>query len=163
LVRQRKKISIDHRFMPDKTEFIQDFDFITSNSFKSEKDMCQFVFRKIEPFIADYYSDKVISKKKESKIFYSGGKIDIFVEGKRQNYIIECKNHRDGVVRSSGIDQLLAYGVEFFNAKKPHKLILIDNCLFFSISEAIHCYNLPIDYYFVDRTRFCCVITSEKK
>lgn len=124
-----------------------------NNDFAKEKDLQLFIGENIEQFTKEVLEDNYVSHELEKPIVKlrrfgpRGKRIDIYIKGTEQDYIVELKNPKYLSEVKSGIGQLLGYGLSFKNAK----MILVSTKFDLETGQMIKHYNLPIDYYYFSK------------
>lgn len=128
-----------------------------NKDFINEKDVQTHIFGQIESFIDYFYNDIVLYKYLEYPIIEKrrlskSKRIDIFVIGKRNHYIIEIKNPTAYCENVYAIGQILDYCSSYENKDKTIN-ILITTSYDVNISRTITEYKLPIDLFYVEKER----------
>jgi len=124
-----------------------------NNDFAKEKDLQFFIGENIEEFTKEVLGDIYISHQMEKptvtirRFGPRGKRVDIYIKGKEQDYVVELKNPKHLSEVKSGIGQLLGYGLSFKNAK----MILVSTKFDLETGQMIKYYNLPIDYYYFSK------------
>lgn len=130
-------------------------DRVIFDDFQSESDMVDYIIRNIDNFASIHLNDKIVSFEVDKDIAKQaircprGRRIDIFIQGEKGVYVIECKNSKNTSSTRAGIGQLLDYGREFLDPKK--ELILISNTYDSNTAKTIEYYNLPIRYLIINK------------
>lgn len=128
---------------------------IKTVDFVKENNLVDYIICNIECFARDILRDTVISYEKEKPIddfrrFGARGKrVDLYILGKRKEYIIEFKNPKYKSECRSAIGQILDYGREFSDSKK--ELIIITTFFDLDTAKTIEYYNLPIRYIYLSK------------
>jgi hypothetical protein len=126
---------------------------LKTDAFNKESDLSQYLQDNIESFCSDLLEDEYISheaeKAQEKQITLQPRRkrLDLYIECKNHNYIVELKNPRQLASVRDGIGQLLEYGLWFSDSKK--QLLLITTHFCFDTARVIKHYGLPIRYFFM--------------
>jgi hypothetical protein len=125
---------------------IKDTTFLKNNTYKNEKQLEKEIHDNINDFIESYYGDEVVESSTNKNCLANnnkqikGKRVDIYVKGKKCEYIIECKNSKYSYENIQAIGQLLNYGRYF----KRAKLMLVTTLFDIDTARTIQQYNLPI-------------------
>lgn len=128
---------------------------LKTNEFVKEKKLIEYVINNINKFAENILEDEIISYEPEKSIDKQyrlsprGRRIDLYVVGKKNKYIIEFKNPKNGIENRAAIGQLLDYGREMGNCN----LILITTLFDINTFRTINHYNLPIRYIYFDKEK----------
>ena len=125
-------------------------------SFKKEANLNQLITDNVDLFIKEWYDDEVVSFENEKPLNTNTKKkirgslrCDLYVEGKKSNYIIEFKNPKYKSENRTAIGQVLNYKRYCENAK----IVLITDFFDLDTGLVIAEYNLPIDYYYANKSQ----------
>jgi hypothetical protein len=130
---------------------------VRNTSFKNERELLDYVVEDIGLFVANVLSDELVSFEVEKRIgranqfFGPARRVDLFVEGRNANYVIELKHPRHLVDNRKAIGQLLDYGREL--AEYNPKLVLITTAMCPDTAKTIAYYELPITYIYLDKNQ----------
>ena len=134
---------------------INDYSFLKNTDFKKEKDLKEFIMFNIDKFVKVQLEDKLINAYDEYQIIdqvYFGPRnrrIDIYLECKKHNYIIELKNPKYKSENTKALGQLLNYARQFSDSKK--KMVLITTFFDIETAKTIEYYKLPIKYIYFSK------------
>jgi hypothetical protein len=138
--------------------YIEDLKSINNNDFDLEKNLIDYIILNIDKFTKDLFNDEAILFEvdmpisKQKRLAPRGRRIDLYIIGKKNTYIIETKNPNSGTESRAGIGQILDYGREFSDSKK--ELVIITTKFDISTAKTISFYNLPIRYIYMSKKRF---------
>jgi hypothetical protein len=136
---------------------ILDHKSVKNSSFKSEKAMLEFIVANIDNFCRDTLSDELVEYSTEyDGIRYKrfgprNNRVDLYIIGKKAEYLVELKNPRFHRENRAAIGQLLNYGREFFDSKKEKTLVLVTTKFDLETALTIRHYALPIRYIYLDK------------
>ncbi len=140
---------------------IQDSLSVTTNDFRNEKHLTQFIDENIKRVVKTVFGYTYISHKTEAEIgIIQKRKGGIRPRGRRVDFLIKCSEKTLLVEtkcpfylreNTAAIGQLLDYGREFLDPKK--ELILLTTKFCPSTAKTIEFYNLPIRYIFMDMSK----------
>lgn len=120
---------------------------------KNEKELVNYVAENIELFAKDILDDTIISFEidmpieKQISLAPRGRRIDLYIKGRKQDYIIEFKNPTSGTESRAAIGQILDYGREF--AGRNTELLIVTSYFDINTAKTIKFYNLPIRYVYL--------------
>jgi hypothetical protein len=126
-----------------------------NNEFKTEKELQNFLFEHIHEFIKNQFDDEVVKAYKEydfNKQLRFGPRqrrVDIFVECKKFDYLIELKNPKYKTQNISAIGQVLNYSRKLSDSRK--KMVIITTNFDEDTAKTINYYNLPITYIYFSK------------
>ena len=134
------------------------FESFNTKDFMSETLATNHLNDSLDLLIESLYNDKIVCVSREMplqkqyKLSPRGRRIDIFIQGQKNNYIIEVKNEKNTSEIRSSIGQLLDYGREL--SHKDPVLILVSTMFDINTAKTIEYYKLPIKYIFMDKRKF---------
>ena len=117
--------------------------------FMDEGTLRQLITSHIVEFTREILGDHLVDYHEEYPL--GGGqcspRVDLFVQGKAFNHIIELKNPNDSSKNRNGVAQLLDYGRRFIEPNK--KLWLVTTLHDLEVQKTIDYYGLPITYIYI--------------
>lgn len=128
---------------------------IKTDDFKKEINLVDYIILNIDKFAKEILQDEIIEFETEKNIVERccfsprGKRVDLYIKGKKKDYIIEFKNPKYYHENRCAIGQLLDYGREFSDSKKD--LILITTKFDLDTARTIKYYNLPIRYIYLSK------------
>lgn len=134
---------------------INNTDKIKTEDFINENDLVDYIIQNIDNFAKDILQDRIINYEKEKPIKKNkrfsprGKRIDLYIVGEKNNYIIEFKNPKYKSECRNAIGQILDYGREFSDSKK--EMIIITTYYDIDTAKTIKYYNLPIRYIYLSK------------
>jgi hypothetical protein len=144
--------------IPDGITYIKkNCDEVFTNDFKNEKELKDFIVRNIRNICKDWFNDEVISFETEKQVIPQllfqprRTRVDLYIHGKKDNYIIELKRPVTKCDNRYGIGQVLNYGRELEYLKA--KLCIVTTKFDQDTAETISYYGLPIRYMFTSKTQ----------
>lgn len=122
-----------------------------AGKFNSEKELQSFVINNIEMFCRDILHDDVVSFKEQKSMERISSipprrmlTADIFIEGKKNNYIVEIKNTDNGNSVRGALGQILCYSVSY--GSQDAELIILSSKADNHVVKAISRYKLPVRF-----------------
>lgn len=130
---------------------------IATSDFDKEKHLEEFLVNNIDKFVNEFLDDSIVSFEinkpinKQRKFSQRGRRVDLYIKGKLNTYIIELKNPISNTESRAAIGQILDYGREFLDPKK--QLLIITTKFDINTAKTIKYYNLPIRYIYLDKNK----------
>jgi hypothetical protein len=147
-----------NRVMADEHVEIQNFNTLKNNSFKTERDLLDYITENMSKFVEDVFNDVLVSFEREKVCHKQPNKfgpmtrrVDLYVVCEENIYIIELKNPKYLSENRKAIGQLLDYGRDFSDPRK--KMVLITALFDIDTAKTIEYYNLPISYIYFDKDK----------
>lgn len=122
----------------------------------SESEFIEEIFDDIAPMISAVYHDKIKNVYTEHWFKYRNQgylnfRADIYITGKKRDYLIEVKNPTHTLRESiNGLAQIMTYNLVLKQFKQDVKLIYLSSVLDPMIIEFIKEYNLDIEVFFMN-------------
>lgn len=138
---------------------------ISSNYYKKEQELQNHIINNIKQFTCEFLGDELVCYEAEKRIErhrLRGKRVDLFIKGRKKEYIIEFKNPKYKCENIQAIGQILDYKRkldEFSDSEK--EMIIITTMFDIETARTIQYYNLPIRYIFVDEKHFMEYLNEE--
>lgn len=126
---------------------------IRTNKYPKEKDLQDSIINNIQSFCNIILEDEYITHQTEYNVKRQSlygprpPRVDIYIQCKNYNYIIEVKNPLNKTENIASIGQILNYGRKL---DPKAKLVIVTSYFDIDVATTIKYYNLPIKYIFID-------------
>lgn len=134
---------------------------VLENSFKSEKDLSDFIESNINDFCTDTLGVEYQSHKREYPLFTANRnkkgckRLDFLIQTKcGKSIAIECKHPTYISELCAGVGQVLSYIVLFRDINKPiHRFIIVSSKIDWMLPAVVGTFHLPIEFIAIDRKK----------